>query len=93
MGGYSGKAIASHTPIVLFDGNHFAVSMAQRRLIERALRAGGALHVSGGEVRTARALALFGELRDDGALTASGDGNPDGERWTFTLKKERVKLS
>jgi hypothetical protein len=92
MGGRSGKAVASHTPFVVFDGNHLAVSQAQYRLIARAINRGGALKVKGGEVRTARALSLFGELRDDGALSADGCGNPDGERWTFTLKDGRVKL-
>jgi len=87
MGGHSGKAVASHTPIVKRGGQRFAVSTAQRRLIERAIRDGGSLHVKGGEVRTARALILFGELRDEGALSTSGAGNPDGERWIFTLKE------
>jgi hypothetical protein len=87
MGGYSGTAVAAHTPIVKFNGQSFAVSAPQRRLIEKAIRAGGSAYVKGAQVRTARVLTLFGELRDEGALSADGEGNPDGERWVFTLKE------
>jgi len=87
MGGHSGKAVAAHTLLVKRGDNQYAVSPAQHRLLVRAIRGGGALHVKGAEVRTARALLNFGELRDDGALTTSGEGNPDGERWTFTVKE------
>lgn len=87
MGGYSGRAVAAHTPIVKRGEQQYAVSVPQHRLIARALKAGGSLYVKGAEVRTARALALFGELRDEGALSANGDGNPDGERWVFKLSE------
>ncbi len=87
MSGYSGKSVAAHTLLVKLGEQQFAISAAQRRLIGRAIRDGGSLYVKGAEIRTARALLIFGELRDEGALSASGEGNPDGERWVFELKK------
>lgn len=74
MSGYSGKAVASHTPIVKVGLVRFAVSVAQYRLLGRAILLGGPMPVKGVEVRTARALSLFGELREDGPIT------------TFTIK-------
>lgn len=87
MSGCSGKAVAAHTPLVKVGGRDCAVSEAQYKIIAQALREGGAVYVSGAGVRTARALGLFGTLRDDGAMTKSGVGNPDGERWYFELKE------
>ncbi len=87
MGGHSGKAVASHTLLAKRGDQRFAISAAQHRLILRAIKKGGSVYVKGGEVRTARALLTFGDLRDEGALSANGEGNPDGERWMFTLKE------
>jgi hypothetical protein len=85
MGGHSGKAVAAHTPIVTMGGHAFAVSVAQRKIIERAIREGGATYVRGPEVRTARSLTLLGDLQDDGNML-NDRGRVDGERWTFTVK-------
>lgn len=75
-------AMTRNTHHVRLGQRVFAVSTEQRFLLCRARSAGGALHVIGGQVRTARTLQSlgFGILRDDG-----GSDLRDGERWTFTL--------
>jgi hypothetical protein len=84
MSGRSGSATASHTLLAVVDGyGSFALSAAGARILRRAIAVGGAIHVRGHEVRTARTLVSLqlGTLTDDGNFTLGG--KVDGERWTF----------
>ncbi len=46
MGGFSGSRSAEHTPMVRLGGNEFAVTTAQRKLIDKAIGGGGAIRAS-----------------------------------------------
>jgi hypothetical protein len=86
MSGRSGSRVAAHTRLARIGGLLFAVSPAQARLLDRCRAGGGATHVMGSEVRSARTLVSLrlGSLRDDGNCTLRG-GIVDGERWTFEI--------
>jgi hypothetical protein len=89
MGGYSGSAPAVHTRLVCLGHLRLACTPAQVRLVERAIAGGGAVHVTGREVISARYLERLqlGSVRDDGGVRPDGSSNQDGERWVFTLAK------
>jgi|GEM_PF-5902793 len=60
MGGYSGSAMASHTPCIKVNGHIFAVSKAQSALAQSALVSGGTVSLTRRERRSAEALKSLG---------------------------------
>ena len=66
-----------------------ALTDAQYELLDRARKAGGAVHVTRGQVRSARVLEnlKLGTLTDDGIMLIHG--RIDGERYTFTASEAK----
>jgi len=66
MSGRSGKAIASHTPLIAVGKNTFALTPSQMMLVRRAKMTGGATGLSDKELKSAEKLQAIGAGRVEG---------------------------
>jgi len=83
MSGRSVSAVAGHTLLAYVGGACFAVSVAQKALLARALATpGGKQPVRGAAIRSARSLAQLG-------LVSMGC-NADGEHWVIAAADAKV---
>ena len=82
------KQMSPDTPVIRVNGITFAVTPAQYKLYQQAIRGCG-IYVTRAEVRSARKLEALGAgtLTDSGALGSFG--NQDGERFYFVAAESR----